>query len=74
MSLRFPNFGFTIHGLQFTLSLAPSPQSSPIKGEEEILGNIYHTVTFPPQAGENRSKFLFSQERQRENHHEFTNL
>ncbi len=29
---------------------APSLQSSPIKGEEIILGNIYHIVTFPPQA------------------------
>jgi len=30
---------------------SPSPQSSPIKGEEVILGNIYYIVTFPPTGG-----------------------
>jgi hypothetical protein len=30
---------------------APSPQFSPIEGEEVILGNIYHILTFPPTGG-----------------------
>jgi ACR3 family arsenite efflux pump ArsB len=38
----------TIYALVITITLIFSHQ-----GQEKILGNIYHIVTFPPQAGGN---------------------